>query len=164
MRVLGIDPGLAIVGYAIVEMRGSDFIVLEYGCLTTSSKSSSPDRLHYIYQELLKIIDEFEPDEMAIEELFFNQNTKTAIKVAEARGVEILAGRTKGLRVYEYTPLQIKMAITGYGRAEKMQVQLTLQNILRLKDIPQPDDAADALAVSITHCFSHRFKEEFLMK
>lgn len=164
MRVLGIDPGLAIVGYAIVEMRGPNFIVLEYGCLTTSSKSSSPDRLYYIYQELLKIIDEFKPDEMAIEELFFNQNTKTAIKVAEARGVEVLAARTKGLQVYEYTPLQIKMAITGYGRAEKMQVQLTLQNILKLKNVPQPDDAADALAVSITHCFSHRFKEEFLMK
>lgn len=164
MRVLGIDPGLAIVGYAIVDMIGPDFKVLEYGCLTTSSKSHSPERLFYIYNELLAVIDEFQPDEMAIEELFFNQNTKTAIKVAEARGVEILAGRNKGLPIFEYTPLQIKMAITGYGRADKNQIQLTLQNILKLKAIPKPDDAADALAICLTHCFSQRFKDEFLMK
>lgn len=161
MIVLGIDPGLAIVGYGVVEEQGNRYRVLEYGCVTTSSGLSLSQRLSYIYGEMLKIIDDFSPDEMAIEELFFNQNTKTAIQVAQARGVEVLAATLRGIPIYEYTPLQIKQAITGYGRAEKKQMQLTVKTLLQLNTIPKPDDAADALAIGLTHCFSRRFKQDY---
>ncbi|MDO5755385.1 MAG: crossover junction endodeoxyribonuclease RuvC [Tissierellia bacterium] len=164
MIVLGIDPGIAIVGYAIVREKNSKFQVLEYGCITTSSKSSLPDRISYIYDELSAIINEFEPDDFVIEELFFNKNIKTAITVAQARGSQILAAQHHNLPIYEYTPLQIKQAVTGYGRADKIQVQETIKNILSLSEIPKPDDAADALAICICHLFTNRFKELYRIK
>lgn len=159
MRILGIDPGIAIVGYGIVDIKGNSISMVEYGCITTSSKSRLPDRLFFIMNEMTDIINEFKPEEMAIEELFFNKNTKTAITVAEARGVEILAAKQSGLEIYEYTPLQIKQAIVGYGRAEKQQVQEMVKILLNLSERPKPDDAADALAVAICHSLSHKFKD-----
>lgn len=161
MRILGIDPGIAIVGYGIIDIKGSSISMVEYGCITTSSKSNLADRLFFIKNEMTDIIEEFQPEEMAIEELFFNKNVKTAITVAQARGVEILAAKMKGLEIYEYTPLQIKQALVGYGRAEKEQVQEMVKMVLSLSDRPKPDDAADALAVAICHSFSHRFKDLF---
>lgn len=164
MIILGIDPGLAIVGYSVIEYKGSNCIPLEYGAITTDSKALFPDRIKIIYTELLDIIDQYKPEDLAIEELFFNKNVKTAIKVGQARGVEILAAINKGLNIYEYTPLQIKQATVGYGRAEKHQVQEMVKVLLNLKEIPKPDDVADALAVSICHASSLKFKEEFRMK
>ncbi|MGO1470594.1 MAG: crossover junction endodeoxyribonuclease RuvC, partial [Tissierella sp.] len=121
-------------------------------------------RVKIIYKELLSIIDEYKPDDLAIEELFFNKNVKTAIKVGQARGVEILAAANRGLDIYEYTPLQIKQATVGYGRAEKHQVQEMVKMLLNLKKTPKPDDVADALAVAICHASSIKFKENFRMK
>ena len=131
---------------------------LEYGCITTSSKSTLPDRLSFIYNEMNKIIDEFQPEDCAFEELFFNKNVKTAITVSQARGVEILSCINKNLCLYEYTPLQIKQAVVGYGRADKRQVQETVKTILKFNDIPKPDDAADAVAVALCHIFGSKFK------
>lgn len=164
MIILGIDPGFAIVGYSVIEYKGSNCKPLEYGAITTDSKMLFPDRIKIIYDELIKIIDQYQPEDMAIEELFFNKNVKTAIKVGQARGVEILAGINKGLNIYEYTPLQIKQATVGYGRAEKHQVQEMVKVLLNLKEVPKPDDVADALAVAICHGSSLKFKEEFRMK
>lgn len=164
MKILGIDPGIAIVGYSIIECKGNNYKALEYGCIKTDSKMEFPDRLKMVYDELLNIIDEYNPDDLAIEELFFNKNVKTAMMVGQARGVEILAGRNKGLEVFEYTPLQIKQAVVGYGRAEKQQVQEMVKILLNLNDIPRPDDAADALAVAICHGSSLKFKDNFRMK
>jgi len=164
MIILGIDPGIAIVGYSIVECKGNYFKSIDYGCITTDSKLLFPDRLKIIYDELSQIIDKYNPEDLAIEELFFNKNVKTAIKVGQARGVAVLAAVNKGLGIYEYTPLQIKQAVVGYGRAEKYQVQEMVKMLLNLKEIPKPDDAADALAVSICHGSSLKFKESFKMK
>ncbi|MEW8973332.1 MAG: crossover junction endodeoxyribonuclease RuvC [Tissierellaceae bacterium] len=164
MRILGIDPGLAIVGYSIVECIGNRFRPIEYGCITTDADMLFPHRLKIIYEELLYIIDKYNPEDLAIEELFFNKNVKTAIKVGQARGVEVLAAINRGLDIYEYTPLQIKQAVVGYGRAEKHQVQEMVKMLLNLDEIPRPDDAADALAVAICHGSSLKFKEDFRMK
>lgn len=164
MRILGIDPGIAIVGYSIVECKGNTFKALEYGCITTDSKLFFPDRLKIVYDELIQIIEKYEPEDLAIEELFFNKNVKTAIMVGQARGVEILAAKNKGLEIYEYTPLQIKQSVVGHGRAEKHQVQEMVKMLLNLKETPKPDDAADALAVAICHGSSLKFKDSFKMK
>lgn len=164
MKILGIDPGIAMVGYSIVECKGNNYRALEYGCITTDSKMEFPDRLKMVYDEISSIIEEYKPDDLAIEELFFNKNVKTAIMVGQARGVEILAAKNKGLEIFEYTPLQIKQAVVGYGRAEKHQVQEMVRMLLNLKTIPKPDDAADALAVAICHGSSLKFKENFRMK
>mgnify|MGYP002758435732 CR=1 FL=1 len=163
MRILGIDPGIAIMGYGVVEFEASKVKVIENGVLTTSSKTPTPERLSILYNNLNEIIKEFKPDEFAIEELFFNQNVKTAITVGHARGVQILSAQVNNLPIYEYTPLQIKQAVTGYGRASKTQMQKTVTTLLNLKQIPKPDDAADALAVSLCHALSQRFKENFRM-
>ena len=157
--VLGIDPGIAIVGYSILDFENNKFKLIEYGCVTTSSTSPLTERLKFIYMEMENIIREFKPQDMAIEELFFNKNVKTAITVAQARGVEILSGINNGLSVYEYTPLQVKQGIVGYGRANKFQVQQSVKNLLRLDHIPKPDDAADAIAIAICHCFGNKFKD-----
>lgn len=164
MRILGIDPGIAIVGYAIVECKGNKFKAIDYGVITTGSKMLFEDRLKFVYDELIDIIHTYKPDDLAIEELFFNKNVKSAIKVGQARGVEILAGVNNGMPIYEYTPLQIKQAVVGYGRAEKPQVQEMVKILLNLNEIPKPDDAADALAVALTHGSSLNFKENFRMK
>ncbi len=151
MIILGIDPGYAIMGYGILEMKGNTFKVLAYGSITTDANMYMADRLKCIYSDLTEIISKYEPDELAIEDLFFNTNTKTAIKVGQARGVAILAAANFGMEVWEYTPLQIKQALVGYGRAEKKQVQEMVKTILNLKEVPKPDDTADALAVAICH-------------
>ena len=151
MIILGVDPGLATLGYACVEKNGNNFKKIDYGTITTPADMKNIDRLEKIYNELNDIIKKYSPQQMAVEELFFNKNVKTAIKVGQARGVILLTGAQAGLEVGEYTPLQVKQAVVGYGRASKMQVQQMVKALLSLDKIPKPDDAADALAVSICH-------------
>lgn len=151
MRILGIDPGYAILGYGILDLKGNHFSVVTYGAITTDAKMSMPDRLKHLYNELTAIIEEFRPEEAAIEELFFNNNAKTAIMVGQARGVAVLACANGDLRISEYTPLQIKQALVGYGRADKAQVQAMVKAILNLASVPKPDDTADALAAAVCH-------------
>ena len=150
-RVLGIDPGFALVGFGVVERDGNYFKVIDYGVISTPKEDSFATRIANIYSGMLSLIDTYKPDEIAIEELFFFKNQKTVIPVAEARGVIVLAGIEKNIQMYEYTPLQIKQALTGNGRAEKKQIQYMVTNLLGLEKIPRPDDAADALAVALTH-------------
>lgn len=151
MRILGIDPGYAILGWGVIEMKGNHFKVVDYGAVTTDAKMEMPDRLKILYNSLMDIIVQYEPEVASIEELFFNTNAKTAILVGQARGVAVLACANSGLEIEEYTPLQIKQALVGYGRAEKKQVQLMVKTILNLKEIPKPDDTADALAAAVCH-------------
>lgn len=151
MRILGIDPGYAILGWGVIDMKGNHFRVVDYGAVTTDSKMEMPDRLKVLYNSLMDIITEYEPDVASIEELFFNTNAKTAILVGQARGVAVLACANSGLEIEEYTPLQIKQGLVGYGRAEKKQVQLMVKTILNLKEVPKPDDTADALAAAVCH-------------
>jgi crossover junction endodeoxyribonuclease RuvC len=151
LRILGIDPGLATIGYALLDKEINHFEVLEYGVIKTSADKDDIERLEIIHRNIEALIKEFEPEQMAVEELFFNKNVKTAISVGQARGVILLAGSQAGLKVAEYTPLQIKQAVVGYGRADKMQVQQMVKSLLNLSEIPRPDDAADALAISICH-------------
>lgn len=151
MRILGIDPGTAIVGYSILDFKENKMNLIEYGCIYTHKDLPMEDRLVQIFNELEIIIDKFSPQFMAVEELFFFKNNKTVISVGQARGVILLAGRKNGLKIESYTPLQVKMGITGYGKADKKQVQLMVQRVLKLDEIPKPDDAADAIAVAITH-------------
>lgn len=164
MIILGIDPGIAIVGYSIVEYKGNKMKAIDYGCIRTESDLMFPQRIKIIYDRLIEIIQKYRPDDLAIEELFFNKNVKTAIKVGQARGVEILAAVNEKLDIYEYTPLQIKQAVVGYGRADKNQVQEMVKMLLNLEKKPKPDDVADALAVALCHGASIKFKEEFRMK
>ncbi len=164
MIILGIDPGIAIVGYGLIEVIGNRYRLLEYGSIQTKATSSTDERLEIIYRELVGLIDEYKPEEVAFEKLFHEKNTKTFINVAQARGVEILACKTQGLDVFEYTPLQIKQALTGYGRATKNQMQESVKRILNLDGIPKPDDAADALAIAICHSFTNKLKEQFRMR
>lgn len=151
MRILGIDPGYAILGWGVIDMKGNHFKVVDYGAVTTDAKMEMPDRLKILYNSLMDIIVQYEPEVASIEELFFNTNAKTAILVGQARGVAVLACANSGLEIEEYTPLQIKQALVGYGRAEKKQVQLMVKTILNLKEIPKPDDTADALAAAVCH-------------
>jgi len=156
MLVLGLDPGLAITGYGLVEGDGQELVSVAYGVIRTPAKIPTADRLLQIHKGISSLLDEYHPDETAVEELFFSANARTAIVVGEARGVLLLTLAQAGLDVSEYTPLQIKQAITGYGRADKEQVQQMVRLLLRLEDIPRPDDAADALAVAICHHHSAR--------
>jgi len=151
LLILGIDPGLAIVGYSLVEKNANRFTVCDYGVIRTKAGQSNCNRLNQIYNKLVEIIDRYKPDEMAVEELFFNKNVKTAIEVGQARGVILLTGAQSNIVVAEYTPLQVKQAVVGYGRASKQQVQQMIKTLLNLEEIPKPDDAADALAVSVCH-------------
>ncbi len=164
MVILGVDPGIAIVGYGVVEYIGNKYNVIDFGAIVTPSDQLFPDRLKDVYNQLTDIIIRYKPDDLAIEELFFNKNVKTAIKVGHARGVEILAAVNHDLEIYEYTPLQVKQAVVGYGRAEKRQVQEMVKILLNLDKIPKPDDVADALAVAICHGSSLKFKESFKMR
>lgn len=154
MIILGIDPGTAIVGYGIIKKslpagRQEKLKVVDYGCITTNTEFSTAERLKKIHQELNRLVNKYKPNVVAVEDIFFFKNLKTAIKVSQARGVILLTAAKMNLPVYEYTPLQVKQAITTYGRAEKIQVQKMVKTLLNLKDIPRPDDAADALAVAI---------------
>ncbi len=154
MRILGIDPGFAIVGWGIIEYSGSRFRVIAYGSIETPAKTRMEERLATIYGDLSEIIDKYRPDEMAIEELFFNTNITTGIRVAQARGVLLLCAEQKGVKVFEYTPLQVKQAVVGYGRAEKKQVITMVTSFLGLREPPKPDDTADALAIAVCHAHS----------
>lgn len=156
MIIIGIDPGYAIVGVGVVEYKGNKFRPIEYTALTTPAGMNTVDRLKKIYDEMTMLIDKHKPDSMAIEELFFNSNQKTAINVAQARGVILVAAANKGVPVREYTPLQVKQSVTGYGRADKKQIQEMVKLILHLNVIPKPDDAADALALAICHAHSNK--------
>lgn len=151
MRVLGIDPGTAIVGFGVIDYEESKFKIVDYGCFYTDKDTPMEDRLCQIYEKLDDLIKKYNPEHMAIEELFFFKNNKTVISVGQARGVLLLCGKQNGLKIQGYTPLQVKTGITGYGKAEKKQVQLMVQKFLEMKEIPKPDDAADALAIAITH-------------
>mgnify|MGYP003451927477 FL=1 len=151
MIVLGIDPGTAIVGYSVIEFIKNKYNVLDYGCVFTDKDEDMPVRLEKIYNKLDGIIKIRKPVDMAIEELFFFKNQKTIIKVGQARGVITLCGQKNKLNLFSYTPLQVKMGVTGYGKADKKQVQEMVKVILGLETIPKPDDAADALAIAITH-------------
>lgn len=149
MIILGIDPGTAIVGYGLISSEKSSLKALDYGCIETSKKLPQAERLLIIGEELKKIIKKYKPQAAAVEELFFFKNLKTAIKVSEARGVILFAAKSAGLEIAEFTPLEVKIATVGYGRADKQQVQKMVKIILGLKEIPRPDDAADALAIAI---------------
>jgi crossover junction endodeoxyribonuclease RuvC len=149
--ILGIDPGTAITGWGIIKDSEGNPEMIAYGSIETSKHKTDVERLKETARDLKEIIKEYQPDEMAIEELFFFKNLKTAIKVAQSRGVLMFVTTQQKIPVAEYTPLQVKQALTGYGRADKKQMQLMVQQILKLKDVPQPDDAADALAVAICH-------------
>ena len=154
MRIIGIDPGYAIVGYGIVDYESNHFRVVDYGAVTTTAHTPFDLRLQTIYNGLASLIEKYSPDEMAIEKLYFNTNTTTAIDVAQARGVILLAAAQRGLGVAEYTPLQVKQSVVGYGRAEKKQVQEMTRLMLNLSSVPKPDDTADALALAICHAHS----------
>ncbi|MBF1153663.1 MAG: crossover junction endodeoxyribonuclease RuvC [[Eubacterium] sulci] len=151
MRIIGIDPGYAIMGWGILDLKGNKFSVVDYGSITTDAGVDASKRLQHIYAELGAIIAKYQPEEAAIEELFFNNNAKTVILVGEARGIAVLACANAGLEISEYTPLQIKQALVGYGRADKKQVQAMVKAILNLKEVPKPDDTADAVAAAICH-------------
>ena len=151
MRIIGIDPGYAIVGYGVVDFDGVRFNTVGYGAVTTRAETPFPERLEAIYDDITTLIEKYKPDSMSIERLYFNTNTTTAIDVAQARGVIVLAAEKKGLKVFEYTPLQVKQAITGYGKAEKHQVMEMVKSLLSLPAVPKPDDTADALALTVCH-------------
>ena len=153
---LGIDPGTAIMGYGLVVSDGRSLQAVDFGALTTPSGLPPEERLRRLHERLCAIIAGHRPDAVAVEELFFNANTRTAMAVGQARGVALLAAAQAGLRVHEYTPLQVKGAVAGYGRAGKEQVQLMAATLLALRAVPRPDDAADALAVAICHVHSAR--------
>lgn len=151
MRIIGIDPGYAIVGFGIVEYSGSSFKTVEYGAITTPSGMDFNERLKVIFQDLSFVLDKYKPDSMAIEKLFFNTNQKTGIDVAQARGVILLCATMRNIEIREYTPLQVKQSVVGYGKAEKKQVMEMTRRILGLESVPKPDDTADALAIAICH-------------
>ena len=157
VRVLGIDCGTAIVGWAVLEKVSEKYNVVNYGDIRTRAHQEISTRLCEIYTSLLKIIKEYKPTDLVVEDIFFFKNNKTIISVSEVRGVIILSGAMNNLNVVGYTPLQVKMAVTGYGRAEKSQVQEMVKKILKLKEIPKCDDTADALAISICHLNSIRY-------
>jgi len=158
MRIIGIDPGTGILGFGIIEVQKNKNILVDAGVIRTPVKEDDAVRLQTIYDEISDIIAQTKPAEMAVEKLFFAQNVTTAMTVAQARGVILLAGKQAGLNIAEYTPLQIKQALTGYGRAEKKQMQEMVRILLGLKEIPQPDDCADALAAALTHAASLKVK------
>ncbi len=151
MRVLGIDPGYALVGVGAIEYVGNKYTTIKYGKIETFPKEEMSKRLETIFREMNVWLVETKPDVVAIEQLFFNTNTTTAIAVAQARGVILLSCQLAGVPVYEYTPLQVKQAVVGYGKAEKLQVQKMVKTILNLEKVPKPDDVADALAIAVCH-------------
>lgn len=157
MTILGIDPGFARVGWAVMEAQGSKYKVKNCDCIETSKNTPSQERLVDVYKQICALIKKYKPDSLAIEELFFTNNAKTAFKVGEARGVIVLAGAMQKIPVYSYTPLQVKIAVTGYGNAEKAQVGRMVKAILKLDKLPKLDDTVDAIAVGLTHSFTKKF-------
>ncbi|MEI6603034.1 MAG: crossover junction endodeoxyribonuclease RuvC [Clostridia bacterium] len=159
MIILGIDPGFAITGYGIIKQVGNRFQTIDYGAITTQAGVALPKRLLTLTLELESVIARYQPDVVAVEELFFCNNAKTAIAVGHGRGVAVTAAARAGIEVYEYTPMQVKQAVVGYGRASKAQIQQMVKAILGLAEIPKPDDVADALAVAICHANSNHICE-----
>lgn len=151
MKILGIDPGYAIIGWGVLQYERGRFAPVDFGAVTTAAGTPFVERLQQIYTDLSLILAKHRPDAMAIEKLYFQNNQKTAIEVAEARGVILLAAQNAGVPIYEYTPLQVKSAVTGYGQAQKPQVMEMTRRLLRLQQVPRPDDTADALAIAICH-------------
>ena len=160
MRILGIDPGFAITGYSIIDYEGNKFKLIDSGAITTKAGESFPYRLAKIYDDLSIIIDQYKPEAMSVEELFFNQNIKTGINVAQARGIVLTVGYKKGVPTFEYTPLQVKQAVVGYGRADKMQVQRMVKAILKVDTLPKLDDITDSMAIAICHAHSAKFSQK----
>lgn len=151
MIILGIDPGLAIVGWGVVNKMGGKTYPVAYGAINTPAHTPVEDRLYMIYESMNRIIEKYKPDEMAVEELFFNTNTTTGISVAEARGIILLCAKSHGVKISEYTPLQVKQAVVGYGKADKRQVIAMVTSMLKLPAPPKPDDTADAIAIALCH-------------
>ena len=164
MRILGIDPGFAILGWGIIESDGSHLVYINHGVITTKPDMRFQDRLVKIKNDLKDLLVLYKPDEIVFEELFFARNVTTALTVGAARGCVVTAAAEYTDKLYEYTPMQVKQAIVGYGRAEKFQIQQMVKLLLCLNDIPTPDDAADALAVAITHSNAGNMREQFRMK
>ena len=164
LRILGIDPGYAIVGYGVVEYSGNRFTAVDYGAVTIQADTPFEQRLKQVYDGISEVIERNRPDALSIEQLFYQSNQRTVIFVAEARGVILLAAQQRGVPVFEYTPLQVKQAVTGYGKAVKKQMQEMTRKILRLEKVPKPDDTADALAMAICHGHCARsilFKQKY---
>ncbi|MBQ8617000.1 MAG: crossover junction endodeoxyribonuclease RuvC [Clostridia bacterium] len=164
MRILGIDPGLATLGWGVIEAEGSRIRLVQYGTLDTYPRDTFPTRLGSLYAGIKGLLDTFKPEEIAFEELFFSKNITTGIQVAGARGVALAACQSYTDRLFEYTPMQIKQALTGYGNAEKKQMQQMVRMRLGIAEIPKPDDAADAVACAITHAQAGRMREQFKIK
>ncbi|MBM4236374.1 MAG: crossover junction endodeoxyribonuclease RuvC [Firmicutes bacterium] len=159
MRILGIDPGVAITGYSIIEENGADYCCIASGCIRTTKDSEPELRLLTIYDRITELVTEYSPQALAVEKIFFSKNVRTALQVGEARGVVLLAAARAGILLFEYTPLQVKQAVAGYGRAEKAQVQKMVQLLLKLQRQPAVDDEADAMAVALCHLQNRRFQE-----
>ena len=159
MRIIGIDPGYAITGFGVIEYIGNHFELIKAGAIETKAGVPCPNRLQKIYDDMIDLIEEYKPDAISIEELFFNTNTTTAIGVAQGRGAVLIAASKTATPIYEYTPLQVKQSITGYGRADKKQVQSMVKAVLKLEKIPKLDDTTDAMALAICHAHSARFSE-----
>ena len=159
MRILGVDPGYGITGYSIIDYVGNKFKLVDSGAIKTPAKQSFPLRLSQIYTDMQNIINEYKPDAISVEELFFNNNVKTAINVAQARGIILVVGCQNNIPTFEYTPLQVKQGVVGYGRAQKAQVQQMVTSFLNLKQVPKPDDVADALAVAICHAHANKLEK-----
>lgn len=151
MRVVGVDPGVAITGYGIIDFEGRNYNVVEYNYIKTEPNKPLAERLRVIYRNLMAVFQQFKPDQLAVEELFFNKNVRTVMAVGQARGVALLAAANANLTVYEYTPLQVKQTLVGYGRAEKKQIEYMVKVLLKLPETRWPDDVTDALAVAVCH-------------
>ncbi len=154
MIILGIDPGYAIVGFGVLDYHNNHFSVIDYGAILTDAGTPFNERLERIYDNLTAIIEKYQPEAMSVEKVFYNSNAKTVIDVSQARGVIMLAAQKNRVPVFEYTPLQVKQSVVGYGRAEKKQIQEMTRRILNLEKVPKPDDTADALAMAICHAHS----------
>ena len=159
MIIIGIDPGYAITGFGVLEYEGNHFKLIESGSIQTKAGIPLPTRIAKIYDDMNGLIEKYKPDAIAIEELFFNRNTTTAIGVAQGRGAVLIAAAKTNTPIYEYTPLQVKQGVTGYGRADKKQVQMMVKTVLGLEKVPKLDDTTDAIALGICHAHSHRFSK-----
>ena len=162
MVILGLDPGTATTGYGVIRVLGNRFQMLEYGIISTPAKNPMEKRLEMIYDNLQELLQKWQPDQAAVEELFFNQNITTAITVGQARGVLLLCCAQNNVPLAEYTPLQVKQALVGYGRADKKQIQQMVKMFLNLAEFPNPDDAADALAIAICHAHNYQTNQRRL--
>lgn len=164
MRILGIDPGLATLGFGVIEAERGNYKLIQFGTVNTPARQPMPLRLRAVYQGVRQLMEIYQPDEVAFEELFFSKNITTGMAVSAARGVALVAVVEKTENIYEYTPMQIKQAVTGYGGADKHQVQHMVKLLLHMNEIARPDDAADGLAVALTHANSQHAKEMFKIK